>query len=426
MNEVELNQVQYDSLHRMQSMPWLMLPQAFPKYLMGYIKYLTSGSEVESEYIQVSYWPKVSPSAKSLRLPKVEGKVAVVPVYGFLAQKRRSFDYFADTSTEQLVRVLESLAMSKGVGAIILDIESPGGLAIGTEEAAKRILELREQKPIYAIANSLAASAAYWIASSATKLYVTPSGSIGSIGVFTSHTDVTEALARAGIRVTLIHAGKYKVETSSFVNLSDEGKEKLQKDVDEIYGRFVEGVAAGRGVSTKKVMESYGEGRLLSSKEALEVGAVDGIASLEDIASSILPKPKLESLSAALAKEENFRIEARKKQLAVPPNPPGGEGKGVEGQWTRPTLSDFTDQRWEDLSAAERRSISSYFAWYSDLESFGSLKLPHHFPPNHRNGKRPSLNGVRNALARLDQTQGISDEEKGRVRSHLRSHLPED
>jgi len=110
----------------------------------------------------------------------------------------------------------------------------------------------------------------------------------------------------------------------------------------------------------------------------------------------------------------------------VPDNPSGGEGEGVEGDWTKPTLADFTDEPWEELDDAERRKIASYFAFAISLDSFGDLKLPHHFPPNHANHPKASLAAVRNALARLSQTEEISEEDRQRIEAHLRAHMPEE
>jgi len=112
-------------------------------------------------------------------------------------------------------------------------------------------------------------------------------------------------------------------------------------------------------------------------------------------------------------------------EKTIPANPPNGDGVGVEGTWRAPTLADFTDERWADLTATERNRIARHFAWYADLDTFGALRLPHHFPPNHDDAGKASLNGVRNALARANQVDGLSGADLDRVMAHLRAHLPE-
>jgi len=108
----------------------------------------------------------------------------------------------------------------------------------------------------------------------------------------------------------------------------------------------------------------------------------------------------------------------------VPGDPPGGSGEGAEGEWSKLRLSDFTDENWGDLSAAEKGKIKRYFAWHAGtVETFDDLKLGHHFPPGGENAGKASLNGVRNALARANQVDGIGDDLE-RVMEHLRAHLP--
>jgi len=109
----------------------------------------------------------------------------------------------------------------------------------------------------------------------------------------------------------------------------------------------------------------------------------------------------------------------------VPGNPPGGSGEGAEGIWRKLRLSDFTDKQWGELSAAEKGKIKRYFAWHpGTVETFDDLKLGHHFPPGSDDAGKASLNGVRNALARANQVDGIGDDLE-RVMEHLRAHLPE-
>lgn len=112
----------------------------------------------------------------------------------------------------------------------------------------------------------------------------------------------------------------------------------------------------------------------------------------------------------------------------VPDNPPNGDGEGVEGEWDAPVLSDFTDEKWADLSEEEKESIARYYADAADefTDDFDAdLNLPHHFyeGSGQEDGK-PSLNGVRNALSRLPQTDAHSDSDE--IESHLNEHLPED
>jgi ClpP class serine protease len=132
---------------------------------------------------------------------------------------------------------------------------------------------------IVAVANTMAASAAYWIASQADELVVTPSGQVGSIGVLAVHQDSSKLQERIGITTTVISAGRFKAE--SFGPLSKAATQALQSNVDDLYDLFVADVAAGRKVSTQAVTAGYGEGRMVLAANAKPLGMVDEIATLE-------------------------------------------------------------------------------------------------------------------------------------------------
>ncbi|MGU3494221.1 S49 family peptidase [Xanthobacteraceae bacterium A53D] len=137
-------------------------------------------------------------------------------------------------------------------------------------------------KRIVAHINALAASAAYWLASQADEVVVTPSGRAGSIGVYTVHEDVSAALDKAGVKRTYISAGEYKVEGNETEPLPDEAREYIQARVNESYRLFVADVASGRGVSPEHVLAEFGKGRVFGSAELLKRGMVDSIATLDE------------------------------------------------------------------------------------------------------------------------------------------------
>jgi hypothetical protein len=125
------------------------------------------------------------------------------------------------------------------------------------------------------------ASAAYYLGSQANEVVGTPSGMIGSVGVLMMHVDHSAANEMEGISPTIISAGKYKAEASPDFPLSDEARAYLQSQVDQYYGMFVNAVADGRGVSSDTVRTDYGEGRCLTATDALKVGMIDRVESLD-------------------------------------------------------------------------------------------------------------------------------------------------
>jgi signal peptide peptidase SppA len=162
--------------------------------------------------------------------------------------------------------------------AIVIDIDSPGGLVDLVPEAAAEVRDMRDNggKPIVAVANTVAGSAAYWLASQAHEIVVTPSGEVGSVGVFTVHRDLSEAFAREGVKHTLVKAGNRKLDGNPYEGLSDDAQSSLQEDVNDHYAMFVRDVAAGRGVDVPKLDgQAFGGGRSY-------LGLADRVATLGD------------------------------------------------------------------------------------------------------------------------------------------------
>jgi signal peptide peptidase SppA len=208
-------------------------------------------------------------------------------------------------SVDRLAEEFRALLGDESVRAIVLDVDSPGGTVPGVPEFAQEIYESRGVKPIVAIANATMASAAYWIGTAADELYVTPSGRVGSVGVYVAHEDWSKFDEEMGVKTTLISAGKYKVEGNPYEPLGDEATAFLQHSVDLVYGRFVDAVAAHRGVSSKQVIEGYGQGRVLEAEDAVKAGMVDGVRTLDEVIDAVglsaEPSPAAGAAGATLA-----------------------------------------------------------------------------------------------------------------------------
>ena len=212
--------------------------------------------------------------------------IAVLPLYGVVTQRGNMVDDISgpgSTSTQKFTSALRQVLADDTVGQILIDIDSPGGSVYGVAELATEIVKARAQKPVVAVANSLAASAAYWIGCSAGEFYVTPGGEVGSIGVWQAHFDYSKALEEEGVKPTLISAGKFKVEGNPYVPLDPEAQAFMQSRVDDYYNAFIKAVAKGRGVSVADVRDGMGEGRVLGADAALAANMVDGIATFDDV-----------------------------------------------------------------------------------------------------------------------------------------------
>lgn len=212
------------------------------------------------------------------------GKVGLIPVHGPIEQRMTSeLMKLGGTSCEEIGTMLDVLLADPSVESILLHVDSPGGSSYGVEEVSTKIHAARSQKKIYAISDSLEASAAFWIGSSARYSYITPGGDIGSHGVYAVHIDQSRALDMDGVTVNLIRAGKYKAEAAPFAPLTLEAREHLQESVNQTYDKFTKALARNRSVSQTKVRDDFGQGRLLSADDALKAGMVDGIETFESL-----------------------------------------------------------------------------------------------------------------------------------------------
>jgi hypothetical protein len=130
---------------------------------------------------------------------------------------------------------------------------------------------------------ALNASAAYYLSCQATEVVVSPSSLTGSIGVYSAHEDYSAADEKAGVKVTLISAGKYKTEGNMYEPLSDDARSAMQGLVDSFYGKFVKAVARGRGVSQSAVRDGFGQGRVVTAEDAVKFKLADRVDTLDEV-----------------------------------------------------------------------------------------------------------------------------------------------
>ncbi len=220
---------------------------------------------------------------------------------------------FGGTSTECFGAMFAQAVADPNVAAIVINVDSPGGTVSGVPELAAQINAARGTKPIVAVANGMAASAAYWLASQADEIVVTPSGEVGSIGVFCAHFDESGALEQAGVKPTLISAGKYKVEGNPFGPLTDEALASIQSRVDDLYAMFTSDVAKARAMPVDRVRgRAFGEGRMLGAKRSVNSGMADRVGTLsETIGRLSTPQGRRTVRTAGSTEWRRARLEAR-------------------------------------------------------------------------------------------------------------------
>lgn len=209
------------------------------------------------------------------------GGVAVLPLRGLITPSASllALLFGGGGGLRDFGKALRALDDSSEVSTIVFDVDSPGGQVDLVPETAAMIRSVKTRTVAHA--NTMAASAAYWLASQADEVVVSPSGEVGSIGAVMLHEDVSKGLEDAGVKITMISAGKYKTEGNPFEPLGEEAEAHFQETVDTYYGMFVGDVAAGRGVSTDTVLKEYGQGRMMTADRAVAAGLADRKESFE-------------------------------------------------------------------------------------------------------------------------------------------------
>jgi signal peptide peptidase SppA len=278
--------------------PWAILPEKL-EIIVAVVNRHFAGERLSAEEVEMQIQGATRPPERTV------GTVAVLPLFGTIFPRANLFTQSSGgTSAELFGKRFDELLNDPSVGAIIIDVDSPGGQVSGIQELSKKIFDARGVKPIIAVSNYLAASAAYWIATSADELVVAPSGEVGSIGVFTVHEDDSVYLDKEGVKMTMIYDGKYKTEGNSYEPLSDEAKNAIQGRVSEIYDMFVKDVARNRGVKITDVRDGFGQGRVVGSKKAVDLGMADRIGTMDEtiqrVQKMLIKRPSSQKASADL------------------------------------------------------------------------------------------------------------------------------
>lgn len=254
---------------------------------------------------------------RQAKLPKVKGAVAVIPVRGMITQKPEWWmDYIDGTSADLLAAQVEVYQSDPAIGAVLLDVHSPGGTTYGVFEATTKIAALSARnggKPIIGIANSMACSAAFSFLGACDQRYVMPGGDVGSVGVYAVHVDWSKFNEQMGVKPTYLAVPPEKVDGNPDEPLSDEAKAELMEWVSETYETFVKTLAANYGISTKDVKANFGGGRVLSASKAKAAGMVDGIATMDDLLKQLATqqKPAKQGMSADVARRAlNLKVKA--------------------------------------------------------------------------------------------------------------------
>ncbi|SDR47143.1 S49 family peptidase [Paraburkholderia tuberum] len=291
------------------STPWALMPERMSAYAAVLARSVTSETVVRAIEAGAAAGDERSAGPRSRGNSGRSGAIAVIPVHGPIVQRASQIGMCeSGTSCDMIGAQMADAQADDTVAQILLDIDSPGGSVYGVQELAAQITG--SKKPVVAVANSLAASAAYWLGCAAGEFYVTPGGEVGSIGVWMAHQDWSKALAETGVDTTLISAGKFKVEGNPYQPLDADARAFMQSRVDDYYSAFTKGVAKGRKVPIDAARNGMGQGRVLGADDALSEKMIDGIATIDQVVANM-------QKNIRAAKAPASRLAAAQRELQI-------------------------------------------------------------------------------------------------------------
>lgn len=212
--------------------------------------------------------------------------VAVVSMEGSLVHKMGTMDPVSGMQGyDGIAAKLDAAANDPRAKAILLNVDSPGGEVSGAFDLADKVAQVRSRKPVFAYADDMMASAAFLVASQAQGIFASQTANIGSVGVLLAHTDNSKRMESAGVKVTLIHSGKHKVDGNPYGPLPEEVQAELQSEIDGIRDKFAQYVANGRKMSKTDVLAT--EARTYGATAAVNTGFADGVMSFDAAISHI-------------------------------------------------------------------------------------------------------------------------------------------
>ncbi len=222
--------------------------------------------------------------------PAIEG-VSIIPIQGLLAKRTSDVTMFDGqirfgTAQEEIQAAALEVGNDESIHTVVLDIETGGGVTDAVFETGEIIRDLRSKKTVIAVISEMGASAGYWLAAQATKVFINPLGISGSIGTMSFHIDLSEMHKNEGSNVEIFRSGPLKGAGALNTALTKEQREMKQATVDSVAEQFISEVAKGRNLGIKKVRK-LATGAVFIGQAAVDNGLVDGIASLDQVLSSL-------------------------------------------------------------------------------------------------------------------------------------------
>lgn len=269
---------------------------------------------VVSECIWSIYGPALENLQQMMRLPgsgpvedanrdglpvQQRGNTAIVPLMGPMMKTTGFLGRFLGlTSTAEVTQAIEAAGADEEVDQVVLLIDSPGGSVAGLSELGDAVARVAADKEVIAQVDSMAASAAYYVAARASKIYSGRMDMVGSIGARMFMLDLSKAFENEGIEPVVIDTGEFKSAGAPGTEITDRQKADFQRVVDGFFADFRDTVMEGRGM-TRAQFDAVGDGRMFFAEEAVELGLIDGIQTLSTTIAQIAPQRRGRRTTAA-------------------------------------------------------------------------------------------------------------------------------
>jgi len=196
-------------------------------------------------------------------------KIGIIKIEGTIVE--------SESTIEKIVKYRKN----EGIKAVILRINSPGGVVAPPQEIYQEIKKTSQEKPVVVSVESIAASGGYYIACAADLIVANPGTLVGSIGVMIPIENIEDLLQKVGLKSRIIKSGKYKDIGSMTRPMTAEEEAILQELIDDTYNQFVNAVAEGRGMNREEVLK-IADGRIFTGAQAIKLGLIDKLGNLQD------------------------------------------------------------------------------------------------------------------------------------------------
>ena len=284
---------------------------------------------------------------------------AVIPLHGPITARSDLFTFFlGGTSLSDLAKDFQTALDDDQVKAILFDVDSPGGVALGPAEMADAIFKARGKKPIWSYVGRNCSSAAYWIASATEKIIANPSALLGSIGVVTT-IPVQEQPDSEGYKNIEIVSNNAKQKRPD--PRTEEGMSEIKRELNDLESQFIEAIARYRNVTVNTVKNDFGQGGVLIGKNAVASGMADSLGNYEEVLAELnqkistnkqnkfmsketiersaitadFIKSEFPDIAEKLAKENSEKIRSETKETAFAEGKKAGFAEGIKSERER-------------------------------------------------------------------------------------------